>query len=377
MTETASSAQQQDEMCAQEIEKIEQQEKQQGRHLAILLFLATLLGSLLGAVADLSEAEVLVYPVLKRICPSPVLTILGSYALLDDDTGIPEEWIREFRNKGSKEIEIPLLGTYELSPDITTKAMDEVEGKKFALSGQASVFVSSEPFSESDLALLVENSVDIQCAADFGYDVIAFVGHLSDINPPLSTQDLKAILTGQVTDWESLGRDKHPINVIADPDSGATELVMTKFTDGSGPASNFIECQSDEQCLDLALSTPGSLTWVSASWLKAQPDRYVNTFRIKSEGYPPQDPMQETFDPDNYPPELIRPLYIYALTSASTPPETSEVAARFVSFVRGVRGQQILEKHSFYTYFDPPIEIKPDLPNGFGIRTNDVPLVCR
>ena len=377
MNEAHPADQQPDDAASREIRQIEQQEKRQGRHLAILLFSATLLGSLLGAIADLSEAQVLVYPVLHRIYPSPSLSVLGSYTLLDKDTGISEAWIQAFNDKVGTARDIPVLGKFKQHPDIEILAMDEVEGKRIAGSEQGAVFIATEPLSDSDLAELAEKGITVRCAADIGYDVIAFVGHLDDINPPLSMQDLQGILTGQITDWEELGREKHPINVIADPDSGATDLVLTKLTGSNEFSSNFLKCESETHCLDLALSTPGSLVWVSASWLKDQPKHYVNTFRIKRDGYPPQDPMQEDFDPDNYPPELIRPLYIYALSSASTSAESAELAVKFVHFVRGVRGQEILEKHDFYTYFDPPIQTKIDLPDGFGIRLNDVPLVCR
>ena len=378
MSDTPTAGQQPEEAAAQQIQQIERQEQRQGRHLAILLFVATLLGSLLGAVADLSEAQVLVYPLLRRVYPSPTLDILGSYTLLDEDNGISDAWIAEFREHAANPIGVPVVGEYRQHPNIETMPMDEVEAKQIAEDAQqGSVLISTEPLDDDDLAELAQKGLNIQCAAEIGYDIVTFVGHLNDVNPPLSTQDLKGILTGEITDWEQLGRDAYPINLIADPDSGTTELVLAGIAGTKELGAKYVRCDSDVECMNLALSTPGSLTWVSASWLKNQPEHYVNTIRIKGENSPPLDPMQETFDPDHYPPELIRPLYIYALRSASTPPASADLAARFVTFVRGIRGQEILEKRNFYTYFDPPIKTKVDLPDGFGIRVDDVPLVCR
>lgn len=48
--------------------------------------------------------------------------------------------------------------------------------------------------------------------------------------------------------------------------------------------------------------------------------------------------------------------------------ETTEYAKKFLRYVRSVHGQEILENHHFYTFFDPPGnpgEIKLDLPAPF------------
>jgi hypothetical protein len=68
---------------------------------------------------------------------------------------------------------------------------------------------------------------------------------------------------------------------------------------------------------------------------------------------------------------------MYVLSGESINPESSELARQFLAYVRGVRGQEILESHSFYTLFDPPADVEEQLPPGFGSQPGQPPVVCR
>ncbi len=310
MSEAHPADQQPDDAASREIRQIEQQEKRQGRHLAILLFSATLLGSLLGAVADLSEAQVLVYPVLRRIYPSPSLSVLGSYTLLDKDTGISEAWIQAFNDKVGTARDIPVLGKFKQHPDIEILAMDEVEGKRIAGSEQGAVFHCDGTVLRFRLAETGRKGHHRRCAADIGYDVIAFVGHLNDINPPLSMQDLQVFLTGRSqtgNNWRG-------------KTSNQCDRRPGQWCDGFGTdqtnrqhefSSNFLKCESETALPGPRAEHTRSLVWVSASWLKDQPRHYVKHSGLSGMAILRRTPCRG-FRPDNYPPELIRPLYIYA-----------------------------------------------------------------
>ena len=80
---------------------------------------------------------------------------------------------------------------------------------------------------------------------------------------------------------------------------------------------------------------------------------------------------------ENYHPKMIRPLYMYVLSGGPIAPISSDLAKQFFAYLRGVRGQELLGKYHFYTYFDPPTEVKLELPEGFGIRPNQLPIVCK
>jgi len=359
------------------IKDLEEKERKQGGRLAIFLFLATLLGSLLGAAADLSEADGLFLPIVERLDPGPQLHISGSDTVLGDRVDVATEWKQEFIRMAQTVVRVPILGSIERSPHIDIETTDYLTSFESAREGGASLLIVTEPMTEMTQEKMEEGGITTRCAAVIGFDVIAFVTYLDNEGPPLSRQDISNILTGQITDWSKLGWPTHPINVLADPASGATDIVLQKLTGSKEFRSHFIKCTSNVKCLDMALATPGSFYGVSASWLKDQPARYLNSIAIENGTHPPQDPLQDNFNPDWYPKDLIRPLYIYAFSGNPVASSSADLATEFVQFVRGARGQEILEENDFYTYFHPPIHVTPELPPGFGPRSNDTPVVCK
>jgi hypothetical protein len=93
-------------------------------------------------------------------------------------------------------------------------------------------------------------------------------------------------------------------------------------------------------------------------------------------GQPPVDPRQPDFAPDKYTAELMRPLYMYVLAGSQLDPESTKLAREFLDYVRGVRGQEILEDHNFYTHFDPPAYVELALLPDFQPDPIGLPIVC-
>lgn len=378
MKEPTQPQQQQElEDLSDEIKEIKDEDKKQGGRLALFLFLATLFGSLLGAAADLSQADSLALPLVARLDPPPQLRILGSDTILGDSVNVATEWKEKFTKMVQTVTYVPILGPIERPPHIDIEVSDSLTGFRLAQEGEASLLIVTETMTETIQEKIEERGITTRCAAAIGFDVIAFVTHLDNEDPALSVQDISKILTGEITNWSDLGRPAQPINVLADPDSGATDIVLQNLTGSKEFRPHFIKCTSNDNCLNTTLATPGSFYWVSASWLKDQPARYLNSIAVKDSIHPPQDPLQDDFDPDRYPQELLRPLYIYAFSGGPIDPSSTDLAIRFVEFVRGVRGQEILEKNNFYTHFTPPIHVKPELPPGFGPRSDGPPVVCK
>jgi hypothetical protein len=62
------------------------------RRLSIFIFLATLVGSLLGAAADLSDARGLVLPILQIVNPVRQVRVVGSNTVLGEEIGLAAAW---------------------------------------------------------------------------------------------------------------------------------------------------------------------------------------------------------------------------------------------------------------------------------------------
>jgi ABC-type phosphate transport system substrate-binding protein len=354
-----------------ELVKVEQKS---GNRLAIFVFLATFLGTLLGVVADLSGASAMVAPILETFSPSPELHIVGSDTILGDNLGMAAEWRDKFQAQEQWQVPIPLIGPIARTVKVTIAGIGTLKGVESAATGQAvNILAASEPLTPERTQQLAGAGITIQCAAEIGYDVIAFITDFNNRTPHMSSQDMSKIITGEIDDWSIVGGDPQKIRVLARPGSGTTEVILSNFTGSPEWRSHFIPCGEsggNQACLDLTLRIPGSLYWVSSAWMQTQPTRYlaVVSTRIAPNAPETPNPLEEEFDPDQYPRELIRPLYMYILSGKTMDAESTEYAKKFLRYVRSVHGQEILEDHHFYTFFDPPGnpgEIKIDLPAPF------------
>ncbi len=348
------------------------------RRLPYLLFLATFLGSLLGLAADLADATGLLIPVAEIVAPSPVLRIAGSSTILGEGIAMAGDWQREFQAQRVEQLSL-LIDSVERTVNVSIVGQGTVLGCQAAVAGEVDLLAASEPLGsipqcEQQLAVA---GIELQCAAEIGYDVIAFVTDINNIVPDISTRDMASILSGSITDWSQVGGEPAPIRVLARPGGGTTDIILQRFTGSTNYPSNFIPCDSNDHCLDAVLSTPGSLYWVSTAWLRTQPPQYLRLILVREGNLPAENPLDDNFNPDSYPDPLIRPLYMYALRGSGISFDSTALAQQFITEVRGVRGQEVLERHHFYTYFDAPVGVKLELPVGFGPSPSGLPTVCR
>ncbi len=240
------------------------------------------------------------------------------------------------------------------------------------------VLAMSEPLEDAPDNVhyheLVDAGVEIVCAAEIGYDIIAFI---TDKNNPIEQvvrHSLQLILKGRILNWSEVDtRFDYPITVLARRGSGTTDLVLDKiayYNSNGGrvfPAdANYEECFGNDDCLDRTLSTIGSLYWGSVAWIKIQPAEYLRVLPIASEDGIANPPMGENEKADirTYPRALIRPLYLYVVDNGAASDEQLELAREFLFFVRGLEGQKILDQH-FYTYFNQPQQLEVPLLPGF------------
>lgn len=267
----------------------------------------------------------------------------------------------------------------------------------------------SEPMTTPQYQSLREANIEIECAAEVGFDVVAFVTNINnpivsevrnpnnpnDTRPPMRPilfNEISGILRGTIRDWSQLSNwagvkntNNNPIIIWARPGSGTTEFVLNniaRFTITPEaqflPNALYLACESNEACLSKTLETQGSLYWVSIAWMKTQPPNYLRAVSILEGDTRPVNPLTETINLQEYPKTLIRPIYLYALKDAQTAPETIGVAESFMTFVRGVDGQLLLEEVGFYTHFARPVEVDVPFPEPyFNIQEGQPRQICK
>lgn len=361
-----------------QIEQFKQTDARSDRRLALLVFLATLGGNLLALFASLADASGLIVPIANLVSPVPSVTIAGSATILGDELRLGSDWVATFQERNLETWDLPIAGEIERKIRFTINAVGTVQGIEQATRGGVDLLAASEPLSDEQIGKLTASGVNIACAAPIGYDVLVFVTDITNrLERPMKLQELAAILNGNIQSWSEVGGKAEPIRIFAREGSGTTELVLRKFLGRSDMPSHMIGCDSQADCLNLTLSTRGSLYWVSLSWLRLQPENYLVPVLIENDKGLITDPLSPQFDPWNYPADLIRPLYMYVLQSQRSDPRSVEVSKQFLNYTRGVQGQQILETHFFTTHFQPPPGVEFQLPPGFGYSPSGLPVVCR
>lgn len=351
--------------------------------LGVVIFVGSLLGSLIGTFAQINDIADSFARVQAAFYPE--LCVTGSDTILGAELEVAPLWAAAFEA--------------DHNVRITLDARGSGNGVQQAASGGcAHIIAMSEPISDSQIQTLTNANVTIDCAAVIGYDIVAFVTHIDNTvafldatRPANNNVKLREILLGEVQIWQ----DGIPLTIYARPGSGTTDVILRNignypYSDLAGglpadadpraafPSENYIACSSNGACLDATLSTPGALYWASLAWLRTQPERYLRVLPILAGDERPLNPLLELraaadagrrFNLDDYPRALTRPLYMYVVSRAETNAEAQTNARDFLNFVRGIHGQLIMEDHGFFTHFDPPANLESPLPAGFDTLT--------
>jgi phosphate transport system substrate-binding protein len=341
--------------------------------IAVFVFVGSLMGSLLGVAADFGDATQTFERFQRNFYPT--LCIVGSGTILGDGIDMAQDWRAAFEQ--------------DENYNVTIRGIGSVRGVEAAVAGECvHVLAMSEPMTDAQYNALTNAGIELACAAEIGYDVIAFVTDINNRVATIQSRVLPSILTGSITNWRDIGGDDQPITLLARPGSGTTDYVLINaagyrdpdLTDQNyfPPDTNYQSCDSNEGCLDQVLATPGSLYWVSTAWMKTQPSEFLRVIPILRGDERPVNPIEQEVDLEEYPNALIRPLYMYVLDSAAISDDIAAEAREFLSYVRSVRGQLILEQYRFYTFFDRPTDVDVILPPGFQPNNDGLrPPVCR
>lgn len=336
---------------------------------AILVFLGSMLGTLLGTFTSINDMFDSLDRVQEVFNPPTQLCVAGSNTILGEGLGMAAQWEVAYE---------------EANPiDVVIQGIGSLAGVEAAVSGDCvHVLAMSEAMTNEQYRTLEENGVGLQCAAEIGYDVIAFVTDQNNDLHNILERRMESILTGRITNWSEVrGGEDQPIYIHARPGSGTTDYVLKQFRYELGaellpPRANYIECYGNSECLDMTLATPGSLYWVSTAWMRTQPPRYLRVLPILQGDEAAINPLVDDFDIRAYPNQLVRPLYMYVLDSPNMNADQRQQAVDFLTYVRSVSGQQILEDNHFYTYFARPLEVQVEFPPGFEERDEGLRPVC-
>jgi phosphate transport system substrate-binding protein len=214
--------------------------------------------------------------------------------------------------------------------DISVQGGGSGVGIASIIDGTCDIGNASRPIKEKEIATAEEKGVNV-FANIVARDAIAVVFNpVNDIDG-LTLEQIKAIYTGEFSNWSQVGGSDQEIVVISRDSASGTfeafnELALNKERlrpDALLQASNAAVATS-------VANTPGAIGYVGLGYVTA---------KIKAIEVNGIIPSKETVNSDTYP--LARPLFMY------TDGEPTGAVKEFMDFVMSEEGQKLVEENGY------------------------------
>jgi len=216
--------------------------------------------------------------------------------------------------------------------DITVNKTGSGDGAAALVDGRCDIAMMSRFMKEKEFKKAVGNGV-FPVAHVVAMDGVCVVVHPSNPVKKLTTEQVRDIYLGKITNWKQLGGADRKIVVISrDTSSGTFEtfhkLVMKKKEMGS----HVEYVNSNPQAHARVKTTVGGIGYVGIGFL----DAHVKALKIDDVA-----PSRETIASGQYP--IARPLFLFT----NGYPKLGSMSYRFCTFYLSETGQEIIEAKGF------------------------------
>lgn len=157
-----------------------------------------------------------------------------------------------------------------------TAAMDSINKLKSCL------YITSRALTQQETAYL-KTLKQLPEVFPIGYDGLAFISNLSNPDTCISVNDIKRILSGEVTKWSELNPSstKGDIEVVFDNKLSATlRYVVDSIMEGRQIESpNIVAAKTSKEVVEYVDQTPNAIGVIGSNWLNDRRDSTNTTFR--------------------------------------------------------------------------------------------------
>ncbi|MBE0534285.1 MAG: phosphate ABC transporter substrate-binding protein [Phycisphaerae bacterium] len=215
---------------------------------------------------------------------------------------------------------------------ITVSKTGSGDGVASLIDSRCSIAMASRFMKEAEFKNAVNNGV-LPVAHVVAMDGVCVVLHPSNPVQALTTDQVRDIYAGKITNWNQVGGVNRPIVIISRDTSSGTyesfnELVMRKEKMAAGVEY----VNSNPQAHARVRSTEGAIGYVGLGFL----DRYVKTVKLNGVA-----PSRSTIARGIFP--VSRPLFLFT----NGYPTLGSMTHAFVTFHLTEQGQEIIESKGF------------------------------
>jgi phosphate transport system substrate-binding protein len=198
------------------------------------------------------------------------------------------------------------------------------------IDGTCNIADASRPIKDKEIVTAKENGIN-PVANVVARDAIAVVLHPSNDIDGLTLDQIKAIYTGEISNWSDLGGANQEIVVISrDSSSGTFETFNELALDDERVRPDALLQASNSAVATSVANTPGAIGYVGLG--------YVNE-KVKAIAVDETMPSKQTVNSGDY--ALARPLFMY------TDGEPEGAVKEFLDFVMSAEGQKLVEENGY------------------------------
>jgi phosphate transport system substrate-binding protein len=214
--------------------------------------------------------------------------------------------------------------------DISVQGGGSGVGIASIIDGTCDIGNASRAIKEKELANAEEKGVE-PIGNIVARDAIAVVLNPANTIEGLTLEQIKAIYTGEISNWSGVGGSNMEIVVISrDSASGTFEAFNELALEKEKVRPDSLLQASNAAVATSVANTPGAIGYVGLGYV---------TSRIKTIKVNDIIPSKETVNSDTYP--LARPLFMY------TSGEPVGVVKQFLDFVMSEEGQKLVEENGY------------------------------
>jgi len=215
---------------------------------------------------------------------------------------------------------------------MTVKKTGSGDGAAALIDGRCQIATMSRFMKPEEFAKAVANGV-MPVAHAVAMDGVCVIVHPSNPVKGLTTQQVRDIYTGKLTNWSQLGGPDLPIVAISRDTSSGTYESFTHFVMGKDKMAQQVEyVNSNPQCHARVEATAGAVAYVGLGFV----DDKVKALDINGVA-----PSRATIASGKYP--MSRPLFLFT----NGYPELGTPIFDFCTFHLTEKGQEIVEAKGF------------------------------